>query len=72
MSGAGCPSGLSQTEVEQELGLPIAAMIPDLPREARRSANLGDLLAVKHRRFRQNIARIAQLVGATSDRVKHQ
>lgn len=58
---------LSRTKIEQELGLKVTATIPDLPRQASHAANFGEILAIKHSKFRTSIMTLAHAVGAVAD-----
>ena len=58
---------LSKAEIEEELEATVTAMIPDLSREALKSAIFGELLVTKNKNFRKEIVSIAHAVGATAD-----
>jgi pilus assembly protein CpaE len=57
----------SKSVLEKEVGLSITSMLPDLPQQALKSANFGEILAVKNKKFRSEIVAIAHAVGAMAD-----
>jgi pilus assembly protein CpaE len=67
VNNVGRAPGLSKAQIEQEINMPVTAMIPDAPRQALKSANFGELLATKHRKFRTEIMLIAHAIGAMAD-----
>ncbi|OYV25516.1 MAG: hypothetical protein B7X08_05250 [Acidocella sp. 20-63-7] len=65
LNKAGTPGGLSQTYMEQTMGLRFDAVIPDLPRIVPRSTQLGTPAAALRGPFRVAIGTLANALGAT-------
>jgi pilus assembly protein CpaE len=66
LNKAGAPGGLAQSEMEQALGAPFDAVIPDLPRIVPKTTQLGTQAAALRGPFRSAIAQLAQALGATA------
>lgn len=64
LNHAGRAGGLTQTYMEDALGLPFHAVIPELPRQLSEAAHLGEPAAGAKGPFRNAILRIARAIGA--------
>jgi pilus assembly protein CpaE len=66
LNKAGAPGGLTQAYMEQAMGLRFDAVIPDLPRIVPRTTQLGTQAAALRGAFRNGIATLAGVLGATT------
>jgi pilus assembly protein CpaE len=66
LNKAGTPGGLSQSYMEQVMGLRFDAVIPDLPRIVPKTTQYGEQAAALRGPFRTAILTLAQALGATS------
>lgn len=66
LNKAGTPGGLSQTYMEQIMGLRFDAVIPDLPRIVPKTTQFGTQAASLRGPFRNAIATLAGTLGATA------
>ncbi|GLR67318.1 pilus assembly protein CpaE [Acidocella aquatica] len=66
LNRAQTPGGLSQSYMEQSLGLRFDAVIPDLPRSVPKASQFGTPAASVRGPFRDAIATLAKALGATS------
>jgi pilus assembly protein CpaE len=66
LNKAGTPGGLSQTYMEQTMGLRFDAVIPDLPRIVPKSSKMGTPAAALRGPFRVAIGTLANALGATA------
>jgi pilus assembly protein CpaE len=66
LNKAGAPGGLSQSYMEQTMGLRFDAVIPDLPRIVPRAGQLGHQAAALRGPFRTGIATLATVLGAAA------
>lgn len=66
LNKAGTPGGLSQSYMEQTMGLRFDAVIPDLPRIVPRSTQFGTPAAALRGPFRLAIGKLAAALGATA------
>jgi pilus assembly protein CpaE len=64
LNQAGHPGGLSQTTMEQTLGVRFHAVIPDLPRIMSKAAHFGEPAASLKGPFRNGILLVARAIGA--------
>jgi pilus assembly protein CpaE len=58
----GLPGGLTRRQVEEGLKRKIDLVIPDLPRQLRMSANLGEPAIISNTAYRKVIAELARSV----------
>jgi pilus assembly protein CpaE len=66
LNKAGSPGGLSQSYMEQTMGLRFDAVLPDLPRIVPRASQLGNQAAALRGPFRSGIAALATALGAST------
>ncbi len=66
LNKAGAPGGLTQSYMEQAMGQRFDAVIPDLPRIVPRTTQLGAQAASLRGAFRNGIATLATILGATT------
>lgn len=66
LNRAGAPGGLSQSYMEQTMGLYFDAVIPDLPRIVPRTTQLGNQAASLRGPFRNGITALAIALGAAT------
>jgi pilus assembly protein CpaE len=66
LNHAGAPGGLSQSYMEQTMGLRFDAVIPDLPRIVPRASQLGNQAATLRGPFRNGIAALAAALGVAN------
>ncbi len=66
LNKAGTPGGLSQSYMEQTMGLRFDAVLPDLPRIVPRASQLGNQAAALRGPFRTGIAALATALGAAT------
>ncbi len=67
VNNIGKSNNLSKQEIEKETGVAVTAIVSDASRDAMRSANFGEMLVTKNRKFRSEITTIAYAVGASAD-----
>ncbi len=67
LNHAGRAGGLSQSTMEQALGLSFDAAIPDLPRVLSKAAHFGEPAAALKGDFRNGVLRVAKAIGANLD-----
>ena len=63
LNKTGAPGGLTRNFIENKLGVPIDAVIPDLPRLAGRHSGFGTLAVRQRGPFRQGIIALAEALG---------
>ena len=65
LNKAGMPGGLSQSYMEQVMGLRFDAVIPDLPRIVPKTTQMGEQAAALRGPYRNGIKALATALGAT-------
>jgi pilus assembly protein CpaE len=65
LNKAGMPGGLSQSYMEQAMGMKFDAVIPDLPRIVPKTTQMGEQAAALRGPYRNAIAALATALGAT-------